>query len=397
MHTRYIDLNVLQYFPASCLNRGAYNIPKSLMIGNTRRSTFSAQKQRRDVRLELDDVRDEPAARTRNLPPRVAAALRAAGWPDELADFAAGQVAYSAIPGGMATNADQHHRTQAMLLLPARGSVEGLVRLCTEHRTVLEKALAGCDEGPAKARAKGSRARKDDVPALLPPAEVAAVLTARTATINLFGRMLAGLDGADVTSAVQTAPAYTTHTSDLQEDYVLAQETWPNAGDKGGAFLDTAYLTTGVFYRYSTVNLTDLIQNLDGDLTEALDLLAAYTHAFIQHVPQAKWSSTAPHTLPALVHYAVRDSRPLSYSAAFEQPIPPERTGGFLASSLRALDEEAGEYDQLFGAEHRIGHGHATIRYTAQHLGPRHPSFAALVAACRQDADPTPTPAVEAA
>ncbi|MFJ8954307.1 type I-E CRISPR-associated protein Cas7/Cse4/CasC [Streptomyces sp. NPDC102384] len=397
MHTRYIDLNVLQYFPASCLNRGEYNEPKSLMIGNTKRPMVSAQKQRRDVRLELERDLDEPAARTRNLPPRVAAALRADDWPEELADFAAEQVAYSAIPGGMRTDPDQHHRTQAMLLLPARGSVEDLVRLCTKHRTVLEEALAGRDKAATKARSKGTRARKDDPPTLLPPAEIAKILTARTATISLFGRMLAGLDGADVTSSVQTAPAYTTHTSDLQPDYFIAEENWPNAGDRGGAHLDTAFLTTGVFYRYTTVNLTDLIQHLDGDVTEALDLLAAYAHAFIQHVPHAKWSSTAPHTLPALVHYAVRDRRPVSYSEAFEQPVPPERTGGFLTASLRALDEVAGQYDQLQGSNDRIGHGHATTTYTATHLGPRHPSFAALVAACRQDADPTPTPAVEAA
>ncbi|CAM5694298.1 type I-E CRISPR-associated protein Cas7/Cse4/CasC [Streptomyces chartreusis] len=61
--------------------------------------------------------------------------------------------------------------------------------------------------------------------------------------------MLARLTDADVPSAVQTAPALTTHKSDLQPDFVTAVDDWLGTGDRGSAFMDTSFLTSGASYR----------------------------------------------------------------------------------------------------------------------------------------------------
>ncbi|CAM5317151.1 hypothetical protein SCHAM137S_01921 [Streptomyces chartreusis] len=297
MHTRYLDLHMLEHRPPSCLNRDQHNVPKTMTVGNAKRIMVPAQTQRRPLRLALEDTLEEPATRTRYLPPHVAQALRAEGWPEDLAHFAAGQIARSATAKGLETDPKNGHRTNAMLLVAADSIVEDLAKLCTDHRAALEKGLARLQKKEPDDSDDPKPGRRKP-PALLPTDKVAACLSRPTATIHLFGRMLAGLTDADVPSAVQTAPALTTHKSDLQPDFVTAVDDWLGTGDRGSAFMDTSFLTSGVFYRFTTVNLTDLTRKLDGDQNQALRLTGLFMRAAIMTVLPAKQTSTAPHTVP---------------------------------------------------------------------------------------------------
>lgn len=366
---RYIDLHILQDMPASCLNRGEYNEPKTLMIGNAQRAAISSQCLKRADRDDLESLLAEPAARTRRLPPRLAQALREAGFPEDLARFAATQIPRSATREGLATDPDADDRTLAMLYVPADTIIDDLAALCARHRTALEKGMAK----EAKSTAKTPAAH-------LPTDEVVNLLCQRTASISLFGRFLAGLADAHVDGAVQMAWAFTTHSSDPQPDFFVAREDWAEPGEAASAHLDTAYLSAGVFYRYASVNLTELTRNLDGDNSRALGLLAAFTDVFITALPQAKKNSTAPHTLPDTVHYVVRDRRPVSYASAFHQPVKAERHGGYLAPSRSALSRHAGIITQMIGARHRIAHGHVThAPDPLEHLGDHHTSYDTLI------------------
>ncbi|MET7913876.1 type I-E CRISPR-associated protein Cas7/Cse4/CasC [Streptomyces avermitilis] len=386
MHTRYLDIHMLEHRPPSCLNRDQHNVPKTMTIGNAKRIMVPAQTQRRPLRLALEDTLEEPATRTRYLPPHVAEALRAAGWPQDLAHFAAGQIARSATAKGLDTDPKNGHRTNAMLLLAADSIVKDLAELCTDHRAALEKGLARLQKKEPDDNADTKPARGKP-PALLPTDKVAACLSRPTATIHLFGRMLAGLTDADVPSAVQTAPALTTHKSDLQPDFVTAVDDWLGAGDRGSAFMDTSFLTSGVFYRFTTVNLTDLTRKLDGDQNQALRLTGLFMRAAIMTVLPAKQTSTAPHTVPDLVAYAVRDGRPVTYASAFEQPVQAAPGGGYLTPSYHALDTCAGITHRLTGTSDLVGHGYATAQTgDAAHLGTRHDSFDALIAAALTNA-----------
>ncbi|MFE5036902.1 type I-E CRISPR-associated protein Cas7/Cse4/CasC [Streptomyces sp. NPDC056683] len=368
---RYIDLHILQDIPASCLNRGEFNEPKTLMVGNAQRAAISSQSQKRADRDELETFLSEPAARTRRLPPRLAEELRKADWPEDLARFAATQIPRSATSEGLATDPAADDRTVAMLYVPADTIIDDLAALCARHRTALEKGMANEATSTAKTPA-----------AYLPTGEVVNLLCQRTASINLFGRFLAGLADAHVDGAVQMAWAFTTHTSDPQPDFFTAREDWAQPGEAASAHLDTAYLTAGVFYRYASVNLTELTRNLDGNASHALGLLAAFTDVFITALPQAKKNSTAPHTLPDTVHYVVRDRRPVSYASAFHQPVKAERHGGYLTPSRSALSQYAGVITQMFGTRHRIAHGHVTQTPGTdplEHLGERHTSYDTLI------------------
>ncbi|MFF3403550.1 type I-E CRISPR-associated protein Cas7/Cse4/CasC [Streptomyces sp. NPDC002659] len=390
---RYIDFHALQPVPASLLNRGEDNEPKTLQLGNAVRGMVSSQAWKRPIRLALEEELDEHAARTRMLPLRVTDALRQAGWPEELATFAGAQVVRSASTEGLKTEEEQNGITSAMLYLP-RDVVEEMAELCQEHRPQLEEAAAKAAAEAAAAKPKSSGRKRDTKPAAaLPTGKVASLIRRRTATINLFGRMLAELPGAHVDGAVQVAHAFTVHQSDPQPDFFTAVEDWSSPTDAGSAHLQTAFFTTGILYRYATVNLTELTNNLHGDEAQARHLLALFAEAFIMTLPQAKKTSTAPHTVPHLVHYAVRDRRPVSYAAAFEQPVKAAREGGYTHSAVQAMSEHAAGLNRLLGARRRIAHGYATLQGQAvEHLGTLHDSFADLIdTLTAAAASPSPT------
>ncbi|GGS72560.1 type I-E CRISPR-associated protein Cas7/Cse4/CasC [Streptomyces tanashiensis] len=383
MHTpaRFLDLHILQPVTPANLNRDENQEPKTILVGNAIRAMVSSQSWKRQIRLGVERDLDEPAARTRLVPIVVADRLREAGWPDDLAAFTSAQIVLSAKDKGLKHNANEQYRTQAMLYLP-KDAVDDLVTLCETHRPDLEEALADHT---------ASTTKKTPAP-VLPAKAIAAQLTRRTASISLLGRMLAELPSGHVEAAVQMAPAFTVHPSDPQPDFFTTVEDWPQPDEPGSAHLQTAYLTGGLFYRYSTVNITELARNhTDGTCTLA-ELIELYTWHFIMSMPRAKATSTAPHTIPDLVHYVVRDSRPISYGAAFEQPVKAAPQGGYTLTARQTLTDYATTIDRLVGTRRRIAHGHTSFDKPLDPLGTHHQSFEDLATACAQAAlTPTPT------
>jgi CRISPR system Cascade subunit CasC len=362
----FADLHVLQPVPASNLNRDEDQEPKTITLGGVTRGFASTASWKRPLRLRLEEDLDEPTARTRMLPLVVADALRALDWPQDLADFTAAQIALSAKKGGgLKTNPKEGHRTQAMLHLPTAVPAH-LVQLCLDHREQLSHAhIAHLDTGKPAA-------------AVLPTAAVAAELTRSSLSIALFGRMLAELPAGHVEGAVQIAPPFTVHESHHQPDFFTAVEDWSRPGEAGSAHLQTQFLTTGVFYRYATVNVTALVQNLGGDTATAGRLLELFAWWFLLVMPRGKQNATAPHTVPHLAAYSIRRSRPVSYAAAFEQPVRAAGRG-YAAPATQALADYAATIDRLIGTGRRIAYGHTTAAGTAiDALGRHHDGFADL-------------------
>ncbi|MFJ4188955.1 type I-E CRISPR-associated protein Cas7/Cse4/CasC [Kitasatospora sp. NPDC089509] len=378
MRHRFLDLHILQAIPAANLNRNDAQEPKTIEVGNTIRSMVSSQAWKRPIRLDIEEELREPAARTRNLPLVLAEHLRTQGWPADLAAFAGAQAARSATKDGLKTDPANDGRTQALAYVPA-DITNALADLCAEHRTALE-------EGHAEYTAA---AKKPALHPLLPTKKVAEILARRTDSIALLGRMHAELPGAHVEAALQMAPAYTVHKADLQPDYFTAVEDWPQPGERGSAHLQTAFLTTGLFYRFATVSLTELLNNLNGDTSRARRLLTAFTDAFIMTLPQAKKTATAHHSLPDLIHYTVRERRPVSYSAAFEQPVTAHPRGGYTQPARDALASYATAVDRLIGTKRRLAHGHTGAFDTPiTPLGTHHTTFEDLTAAATTAAFP---------
>lgn len=362
----FADLHVLQAIPPSNLNRDEAQEPKTIQMGGVTRGFASAASWRRPLRLRMEEELGEPTARSRMLPLVVADELRARGWPENLADFTAAQISLSAKKGGLKTNPTQGHRTQAMLHLPTDVPAN-LVQMCLDHRDELEQA-----------HTKQLTSGKPSA-AVLPAGQITGELIRRTHSIALFGRMLAELPAGHIEGTVQLAPPFTVHESHHQPDFFSVQEDWPRPGEAGSAHLQTQFLTTGVFYRFATVNVSQLMTHVAGNTEATAALLELFAWWFIMVMPRGKQNSTAPHTVPDLAAYSIRRSRPVSYAAAFDQPVR-ARGRGHTLPAIQTLADHAATIDRLIGTRRRIAHGHATTAESISQLGTHHHGFEDLAA-----------------
>ncbi|MFD5475389.1 type I-E CRISPR-associated protein Cas7/Cse4/CasC [Streptomyces sp. NPDC127105] len=368
--TLYLDLSALQSVPAANLNRDDLGSPKQVRYGNAPRIRVSSQSWKRVIRHGVERDLGEKATRTRMVPVKLKQALERAGWPTDLAAFAGAQVAASAGKRGIGTEKEGH--TSVLLFLP-EAAIDELAAVCTEHRQALEQGQNKKNPGQ-----------------LLPTGQIEEILKRRTASISLLGRMLAELPDANVDGAAQVAHAFTTHAAEPQRDYFTAVDDWLGEAETGSGHLDTSEFSAGVFYRYATVNITDLLKNLEGDTKAARTVLTSFAEHFLLSLPQAKRNSTAPHTLPDLAYLVVREHRPLSLAAAFETPVTADPLGGFSQKSRQALATYTHNINRLTGDRSRTFHGHATID-PDEHLtglGDAHDSYAQLIEAATQAALP---------
>lgn len=371
----FLDIHALHTLPYSNANSDGLGSPKSCWFGGVQRIRVSSQSWKRAARLKLEAHLDTPTVRTRRIAHAVAEHLIADGWSAEDARRAGRAVVYAY---GLAPEDDDDDTT--VLLWVPRTVVADLAALAADNRDLV--ASLPLPELDAKGKAKKqSKAQKDENTAAVAAiasamsASARAILNQRTATIALLGRMLADTPEHSVDGATQVAHAFTVHEAAPDFDYFTAVDDFVKSG---AGHLSTAEFATGTFYRYCTVNLTQLATQL-GDLDTALSITDGWARDFLTVVPSGRKTSTAPATVPDLVYMAVRDA-PRSLASAFEKPI---RTSdiGYVQPACQELDAYTG---QLVTFLDDPGHwtGHASVTTTAfTHLGDRHSSLDRLVQA----------------
>ncbi|MFE9426468.1 type I-E CRISPR-associated protein Cas7/Cse4/CasC [Kitasatospora sp. NPDC006697] len=364
---RFIDIHILQSVPFANLNRDDNNSVKTVRYGDTDRTRVSSQSWKRAVREYFQHAIKDSALRTRRIGERVERLLETErGWPGALARRA-GQ--HAAAGSSIKFEVDKKTPvvlTNAMVYVP-ESAVAELADLAEEFRDAIEA---------------GKDIAKPSDKSVLPKERIDAILRTRNGVINLFGRMLAEVDDAGVDGAVQVAHALTTHATDVELDYFSAvDDVTSHWGDAtGSAHMGHAEFSAGVFYRYATLDIADLLANLGGDTDSARQLAAAFAEAFILSLPQAKKTATAPHTIPDLVHISVRSDRPLSYAAAFEAPVTSHRDGGYAAASRTELAAYATAAGKLLGGRGTLAAGWAGLGdKDLGGLGERVDSFPALI------------------
>ncbi|MFH9351302.1 type I-E CRISPR-associated protein Cas7/Cse4/CasC [Kitasatospora sp. NPDC017646] len=381
----HVDVHLIQSFPYSNLNRDRQGAPKTASYGATVRGRLSAQNTRRHTRTDVEKTLGVRALRTRQVPKEVAAILAERGWDAQEALAAAQMLIYCAhVKGlGVADNGG----TNALLFLP-EAALTDFADLAEAEREQLAGALAKVEAELAKAKKKrpakssdtadvDDQAEADEedeeaesaagaVMAKHAPKElkalVLAILRSRNAAVAAYGRMLANEAESSVNGAVQVAHGLTTHRLSVQVDFFSAVDDVLTGGTETGAgHIGDQRYTTGVYYRYASLNWHELVRNLDGDEATAREVLEAFTRSFITTVLPAKGNNTAAFTLPHLVYTAVRTDRPINLVGAFETPVRAAEEGGFLPGSLAALGKHAAATDRFLGIRGRAFHAHTGL------------------------------------
>ncbi|MBE4740573.1 type I-E CRISPR-associated protein Cas7/Cse4/CasC [Streptomyces caniscabiei] len=378
----HVDLHLIQSYPYSNLNRDRQGAPKSARYGGVMRARNSSQNGKRHTRTAVERAVGIRALRTRGVPQAVAKRLAARGWQPELAR-AAGQMLILAA-GVKGLGITDSGGTNALLFLP-ESALDELADLADGHRGDITQAVYDIEAEAAKAAKRTTRRKADadlepaaddeEEPAvgegsplaryaakILPKAAVLTILQSKNASVAAFGRMLANESGSIVDGAVQMAHGLSTHAASTQLDYFTAVDDIleEEGTERGAGHMGDQRYTSATFYRYTSLNVTELVRNLDGDTQTAQAVLAEFMRAFITTVLPAKASGTAPFTVPHLTYAALRSDRPVSLVGAYETPVP-DSAEGYLPRSMQRLNDHARAHHRFLGTGGLITHAHSGL------------------------------------
>lgn len=315
MDKNFLNVHVLISHSPSCLNRDDMNMQKSAIFGGKRRVRISSQSLKRAIRMSdyYAQHLGQPSIRTRDLSRLQARCAQAVK--DRIPEQAVTQ-AIEWISGreGLADNT----KLQADAVAP--WVVEEIATYCTAiegHRA------AGLDDDKIKKQierdATGFR-----------------VALAHGLDVALSGRMATSGLMTSVDGSLALAHAITTHSVDADIDWFTAMDDLvADEGEVGAGHLNTQEFSSGVFYRYASLNLRQLQDNLGGVPREqALEIGAHLLYLLATVVPSAKQQSFAAHNVADVVLANFSDM-PLSLANAFEKPVSDQ--DGYMLPSAQAL------------------------------------------------------------
>jgi len=320
----FINYHVLISHSPSCLNRDDMNMQKTAVFGGMKRVRISSQSLKRAMRKSdyYADKLGEPSVRTRDLGKLKArcAALLEKRFD---ADLVGRAVEWMSGKEGIEGDA------------VAPWSTDEITYFC---QLISESKTTDLDSEKLK-----KQIEKDARPFRKSMANAVDIaLSGRMATSGLMTNL-------PVDGALAVAHAITTHAVEPQDvDWFTAvDDLTQDAGETGAGHLNTQEFSSGVFYRYASLNLKQLQVNLgllEGMESKetpetrkrALDIAKHVFHMLTTVVPTAKRQPFAADNLAdfAIVSFA---DVPLSLANAFEEPVSRSSNGGYLQPSIKAI------------------------------------------------------------
>ena len=327
MSSYYVDIHVLQSVPPSNVNRDDTGAPKSALYGGVRRARISSQAWKKAVRTSFKDFL--PASQTGARTLRVVELLmnRLTADPYRLAQEDARQKALAVVKA-LGLKADKPRVKDGS----GHEGVERTQYLVFYSNQQLDRLaqLAATSEG----KISSSDAKK-------------AADSDHGIEVALCGRMVADSKDLNVDSAVQVAHALSTHAVEIESDYFTAVDDYKlDEDDAGAGMIGTVEFTSETLYRFATVAVSTLEDNL-GDVDLTADAAAAFVRGFVVSMPTGKQNTFANNTLPDAVVVQIRKGRSASFVGAFEDAIT-STTGGFVEASCKALASYAHDCEEAF-------------------------------------------------
>ncbi|MEU2289617.1 MULTISPECIES: type I-E CRISPR-associated protein Cas7/Cse4/CasC [Streptomyces] len=351
MNRTILDIHILQTVPPSNLNRDDTGTPKSATYGGVRRSRVSSQAWKRATREAFGELLDssELGIRTKkvvevlaervmeldsSLPPAAAQALAA-----ETITTATGSKV--AVPG-------RKSKQDAEDAAPAESTY--LMFLSNrQYGALAAMTVEGGKGGDLQAlkdffKVKENKSRAKQL-----------VLTEHSVDIALFGRMVADSTDLNVDAAAQVAHALSVHAVEVESDYYTAVDDKNTDAETGAGMIGTIDFNSATLYRYAALDVNRLQENLGAGHDDARPVeptrraVAAFLEGFITSLPTGKINTFGNQTLPAAVIVKVRSRRPVSYVAAFEEPVALSKGGGFLKGSCKRLARFVPDLEASFG------------------------------------------------
>lgn len=329
----FVDVHVLQTVPPACINRDDTGSPKTALFGGVQRARVSSQAWKKATRNAFHSEEygklDLVGSRTKNVVAVVAEKVQELqpGVEEEQAVKAAVEVLKAAglkiTEPKRKKNAEPDEEpglpTVGYLVFLSRGQIEALGNIAV--------AFLGGEKIEKKAAKE-------------------AMLTEQAVAQALFGRMLADDPSLNIDASCQVAHAISVHEARTEFDYYTAVDDHGDVDNSGAAMIGTNEFTSSTLYRYATVAVPQLSENL-GSAEAAAESLKAFVRGFVLSMPTGKQNTFANRTRPGFVYVAVRTDQPANLAGAFETPV---RGGGeaVLPKAVSALAKFAVSEDTAF-------------------------------------------------
>ena len=296
----YVDFHVLQTVPPSCINRDDTGSPKTAMYGGVLRARVSSQAWKHAMRKDFAE----------NTPLDV----------------------------GKRTKKAAELVKKQILALDSELDADKLAKKALENMGIKSddkgtKALFFMSTAQAKALAAlavaGSTDKKEYQKALR---------AAPSMDMALFGRMVADDPSLKYNAAAQVAHSISTHAVKNEYDYFTAVDDC-QTDSTGAGHLGTVEYNSSTLYRYATVNVLELAEQLGAE--QAAETVRAFGEAFLFSMPTGRQNSFANRTLPDAVYVTLREDQPVNLCGAFERAVSRGEQGGYAEASKAALAQYA--------------------------------------------------------
>ena len=322
----FMDIYAVQNVPPSNINRDETGNPKTAQYGGVLRSRVSSQAWKRAIRETFKSLLDKKqlGVRTKNAVELIVKAMvdqrpESADQAESYASLVLQATGVKVVASTRAGAASGKPVTQYLIFI---GN--------TEIGKLANIALEWMDQGKDLAKAPDSAMKK----------EVSGVFHGEQAVdIALFGRMLADAPDLNTDASAQVAHAISVDAIKPEYDYFTAADDFTEADNAGAAMIDSVGFNSSTLYRYATVNL-DALQEQIGNAEATARVASVFVEAFIRSMPTGKQNSYANRTLPETCIVAFRDSQPINAVEAFERPVAAEHDQPISQVAGRRLVEE---------------------------------------------------------
>jgi len=318
----FIQIHVLQEFPASNPNRDDTGRNKSVFFGDAERLRISSQCLSRNLRTNSDfsqklQQENVPSTRTMRLSRIVKEACEKLSVDDATGDVIALKI-LEAFEGKKKNKTDENDASALMFISGAEiENIENIVASAKELTDVNELVVS-----------------IDDV----------CNSVDKSIDMAFWGRMFASNPQYNRSGAMQVAHAFTTGRSLVDYDYFTAVDDLNNSSESGSAHLGERSFGSGLYYIYACIDMNLLIKNLDGDEELAKEWAAIMVQSFVSISPTGHSTSFGPPPLAEYIRVERGTSAPSSLANAFSKSSVGKND---LNASIDALEEKAEQVNSM--------------------------------------------------
>lgn len=306
----YVDVHVLQTVPPSCVNRDDTGSPKTAMYGGAVRARVSSQSWKKAMRDMFKDIFSSKklSARTKSIVQMVVKEIHKYNSIDNPEDVAVKIL-----------------KNAGLKIKSAEKGTDALFFMSFAQAKALAKLAV---EDPETIKDKPSREIKGKIQNALKQAP--------GVDIALFGRMVADDPSLNTDACSQVAHSISTHKVSNEYDYFTAVDDLSPEDNAGAGHIGTVEFNSSTLYRYATVAVHKLYNELEND---TIDAVQGFINAFVCSMPTGKQNTFANRTLPDAILVTLRIDQPINLVGAFEKPVKAGRNNedGFVFASAKAF------------------------------------------------------------